>query len=141
MLTQPTSAETLFIGRTAQGLPYAQHALAMHYLNGERITKDIREALRLFQLAVDGQCKEAQNTLGKCYLNGENLAVNLFKASSLLQAAAQQNFAPALKLLQEQHRRFMHWRKNMKQAAVVVKILIRQLCYLRLRPNKVCCRI
>ena len=53
-----------------QGDAAAQYNLGVCYYNGEGVTKDIKEAARLFKLAADQGDARAQCYLGVCYEYG-----------------------------------------------------------------------
>lgn len=78
-----------------RGSSEAQMRLAALYENGLGVTKDTREAVRLFTLAANQGLADAQFQLGRAYKNGEGVAQDYEEALYWYTQAAQQGDASA----------------------------------------------
>jgi hypothetical protein len=78
-----------------KGSSEAQMRLAALYETGLGVTKDTREAVRLFTLAANKGLAEAQFQLGRAYKNGEGVAQDYEKALYWYTQAAEQGDASA----------------------------------------------
>jgi uncharacterized protein len=65
----------------------AQMALGLMYEKGDGVTKDFKEAVKLYQLAAEKGDSDAQYKLGLMYSNGEGVSKNYKEAAKLFQLA------------------------------------------------------
>jgi len=82
-----------------QGLPHAQHTLAVYLLNGIGTEKDIPQAVDWLKKAVESGHVGAKVRLGAAYIEGIGVSLNKEKGISLLQEAANEGNEEAKKLL------------------------------------------
>ena len=81
----------LWYGKAAeQGDPFAQYRLGKLYLQGEKLPKDTKAALKYLTDAAEQGNRYAQYALGKLYLQGREIAEDKVKARYWLEQAAAQ---------------------------------------------------
>lgn len=73
--------------------PSAQYLVGRNYLKGKSVEKDIKEAIKWFEMAAKQDHVRAQYQLGKIYLYGEGIKANLKQAFYYLSKAAEKNHA------------------------------------------------
>ncbi|MCL1992538.1 MAG: ankyrin repeat domain-containing protein [Spirochaetes bacterium] len=78
-----------------QGYVDAQFNLAMHYLDGDGVEKDLKTAIKWLATAAEKGCRKSQCTLGERYEKGEGVEKDIKKAVSLYYSAAIQGDAIA----------------------------------------------
>ncbi|MGD8885865.1 MAG: tetratricopeptide repeat protein, partial [Gammaproteobacteria bacterium] len=71
--------------------PSAQYLVGRNYFKGKSVDKDIKEAIKWFELAAKQNHIRAQYQLGKIYLYGEGIKANLNQAYYYLSKAAEEN--------------------------------------------------
>lgn len=65
------------------GKAEAEHSLALAYYGGIYVEKDVREAIKWYERAVEHNCAPSANNLGLIYFGGEDVEQDLDKAERL----------------------------------------------------------
>ncbi|MCX7116700.1 MAG: tetratricopeptide repeat protein, partial [Legionellales bacterium] len=89
--SSPLSDQALFTylqGRSVLGDPMAQFTLGQMYEAGIAVTKNVQEAIKVYQLASAQQELRSEYNLGMLYLEGKDVPRDLEKAMTLLRDAA-----------------------------------------------------
>lgn len=77
----------------------AQYALAVCYVNGEYVEKDLEEAAKWFLKAAEQGHSDAQLSLGRMYLDGLGVDINYREAAKFLMLSAKQGNKNAIETL------------------------------------------
>ena len=80
---------------------YAYYMIGMCYLNGNGVTKSLKEAIKYFDEAATNGLDLAEYELGLYYYNPQNPDYNLVKAFGYFEFASNQNFPLAILKLSE----------------------------------------
>jgi TPR repeat protein len=75
------------------GDPESQVALGWHYMNGDGLPKDEKEAIRWFTRAAEQGYAKAQHNLGVCYAFGNGVAEDKVESVRWFRKAAEQGIA------------------------------------------------
>ncbi len=70
-----------------QGFATGHYNLALLFLHGDGINRNMTEAVRLISLAANQGCRDAQRQLGQCYRDGRGVARVLNEARKWFQVA------------------------------------------------------
>ena len=89
-----------------QGDPEAQYYLALCYIDGDGLSKDINEAVRYYKLAAEKGLMQAQFSLAICYRNGSGVPKDMSEMLRLFAAAASQGHGAAQYALAFHYRSF-----------------------------------
>jgi len=84
-----------YIEAAQQGNADAQNNLGVCYYNGQGVTKDYKEAVKWYTLAVNQCIAQAQCNLGLCYANGQGVEEDRVQAVEWFKKAVGQNYALA----------------------------------------------
>ena len=113
---------TMYRLATEYNDPSAQYLVGRNYLHGKTVAKDVREALKWFQMAAKQNHVRAQYQLGRMYLHGEEVKSNLEYAHFFLSKAAENQHVDAqfelgnyfIKLGPDEnnYRQAVHWYKT-----------------------------
>lgn len=76
--------------KVANGDAKAQFELALRHYNGDGVTLDLREAVRLYRLSAKQGNVNAQNNLAILYMTGDGVKKNPKAAIQLFRLAAKQ---------------------------------------------------
>ena len=98
-MTKEKAAEDLLLAAD-QGDADAQYNLGWMYYNGDGVTQDYTEALKLYRLAADQGNAFAQGNLGWMYEYGQGVTQDYAEASKWYRLSADQGNEDALKSLQ-----------------------------------------
>ncbi len=85
--------------------------VAKFYYNGKGVNKDIKEAIKFYEIACDGNNNDAQYELGLILSQGEELEVDIDKAFALFQTAALQGHSAA----QYEYAKCVKWELELKR--------------------------
>jgi len=83
------------LSQTRRGNATALHQLAFIYQTGLSVEKNLKEAIRLYKLAVEQGHSAAQSNLGYCYLQGQGIEKDLKEGIRLLRLSAEQRTSGA----------------------------------------------
>ncbi len=75
--------------------------MAIRYKNGDGVEKDMKEAIRLYELAAGQGNAVAQKNLAICYKNGDGVEKDMKEAIRLYELSADQGNAVAQKWLRQ----------------------------------------
>lgn len=91
-LTSETSIDyTMHRLATEYNDPSAQYLVGRNYLKGKSVEKNVKEAIKWFEMAAKQNHIRAQYQLGKLYLYGKEIKTNLNFAFYFLSKAAEKN--------------------------------------------------
>ena len=76
--------------------PSEKNELGENYLNGKGVSKNLKEAVRLFREASESGDKRALYNLGMCNLNGWGVPFDLYEAARLFKSASESSVTDAM---------------------------------------------
>jgi len=86
--SDPVAATKWYLQAAQKGIPQAQYAVAIRYLEGKGISKDLGIAARWFRRAAEQGHAAAQNNLGMLYLNGWGVQASTAEARKWFERSA-----------------------------------------------------
>ena len=87
--------------RAEQGDADAQFNLGWMYLNGEGITKDLKQAFYWYKKSAEQGYAKAQNNLGLMYINGEGTLKDLKQAAFWIKKSYENGYEEAKYIWEE----------------------------------------
>ena len=86
--SDPVAATKWYLQAAQKGIPQAQYGVAIRYLEGKGIGKDLGIAARWFRRAAEQGHAAAQNNLGMLYLNGWGVQASTAEARKWFERSA-----------------------------------------------------
>ncbi len=124
----PTAAEFKEAARLYQiaadaGIPQASTNLALLYLDGNGVKKDVKRGLALLDAGSQKNDSQADVVLARLYLTGKDVPINEKKAESLLNKAVKAGNKNATAMLSE----YKEWKKKNKLSMKQYQDMMKQL--------------
>jgi hypothetical protein len=116
-------AATLYQAASEAGLSQAATNLALLYLEGKGVKKDVKKALSLLHSASAKNDAQADIALARLYLTGTDVKKDEKKGESLLTKAAKGGNQNAVKMLAE----YREWKKKNEKAMKEYQDIMKQL--------------
>jgi hypothetical protein len=124
-------AAQLYQSALDDGIPQAGTNLALLYLEGKGVKKDVRKATTLLQAASRNNDTQADVALARLYLNGSDVPRDEKKGEALLSKAAKAGNPNAVTMLAE----YKEWKKKNEKSMKEYQELLKQIQSSQAKPG------